>query len=168
MRMREGDLHVAMRNIFKAKGWTLIAGEFPGGSDHELYPLNVVDPSVAKDNSPDPRRHSQGELIPDLVAMKDNVLLIGECKVAYDSDDSQKLLTLLNTRFEDFTLALEKFAVERKIPELLPVNKFRFIPFQVFAKGGFPNNLGTHFGFLKVSTYTEGTFFGLLSDENNV
>lgn len=168
MRMREGDLHVAMRNIFKARGWTLIAGEFPGGSDHELYPLNVIDPSVAKDNSPDPRRHSLGELIPDLVAMKNDVLLIGECKVAYDSDDSKKLLTLLSTRFEDLTLALEKFAVERKIPELLPVNKFCFIPFQVFAKGEFPKNLENQFGFLKVSTYTEGTFFGLLSDENDV
>jgi hypothetical protein len=147
MRMREGDLHVAMRNIFKTKGWTLIAGEFPGGSDHELYPLNVVDPSVAKDNSPDPRRHSQGELIPDLVAMKDNVLLIGECKVAYDADDSQKLLTLLTTRFGDLTSALEKFAIDRRIPELLPVSKFSFIPFQVFAKGEFPDHLGTHFGF---------------------
>jgi len=58
MTWTEGHVHVAMRRVPRGQGWLLVAGEFPGGSDHELYPPNVVDPMVAKDDSPDPRRHS--------------------------------------------------------------------------------------------------------------
>ena len=81
MKWTEGHIHVVMRDVLRQKGWTLVAGEFPGGSDHELYPLNVVDPVVARDASPDPRRHSLGELIPDLVALRGANLFVGEAKV---------------------------------------------------------------------------------------
>jgi len=60
MKWTEGHIHLAMRQILIAQGWSLIAGELPGGSDHDLYPLNVVDPALARDRSPDPRRHSLG------------------------------------------------------------------------------------------------------------
>ena len=75
MKWTEGEVHRAMRHHLKASGWSLIAGEYPGGSDHELYPLNIVDPAVARDRSPDPRRHSKGELIPDLVALRSGMLI---------------------------------------------------------------------------------------------
>ena len=65
--MTESFVHVAMREYLKKEGWTLVAGEYPGGSDDELYVLSIMDPSVACDNSPDPRRHSEGEIIPDIV-----------------------------------------------------------------------------------------------------
>lgn len=60
--MTESFVHVAMREYLKKEGWTLVAGEYPGGSDDELYVLSIMDPSVACDNSPDPRRHSEGEI----------------------------------------------------------------------------------------------------------
>ena len=44
MKWNEGRIHVAMRTILAEEGWDLIAGEYPGGSNHDLYPLNVVDP----------------------------------------------------------------------------------------------------------------------------
>jgi hypothetical protein len=87
-----------MREYLKSEGWILVAGEYPGGSDHELYPLNVVDPSVARDNSPDPRRHSLREIIPDLVALRGRDLFIGEAKVGYSEKDRDKLDDLVNTR----------------------------------------------------------------------
>ena len=87
-----------MRQVLKGLGWSLIAGEYPGGSNHELYPLNVVDPVVARDRSPDPRRHSFGELIPDLVALLGRELLIGEAKVKYDDGDRQKLEELIGEK----------------------------------------------------------------------
>ena len=65
MRITESFVHVAMREYLKSRGWLLIAGEYPNGSDDELSVLSISDPVVARDNSPDPRRHSSGEIIPD-------------------------------------------------------------------------------------------------------
>ena len=85
--MTESFVHVAMREYLKKEGWTLVAGEYPGGSADELYVLSIMDPSVACDNSPDPRRHSEGEIIPDLFAYKAGVMLIIEAKPKYSFDD---------------------------------------------------------------------------------
>ena len=40
--------------VVRDGGWRLIAGQYPGGSDDELPALNIVDPTVARDNSPIP------------------------------------------------------------------------------------------------------------------
>lgn len=129
----EGQIHVAMRAFLRAQGFQLVAGEYPGGSDHELYPLNITDPIVARDNSPDPRRHSSGELIPDIVALKRRVLLIGEAKIAYSSGDFEKLLELVTTRRPHLLAALERFAAERQMPDLLPVATLQIIPMLAFS-----------------------------------
>ena len=92
MRWSEGLIHLSMRAFLTRQGWQLIAGEYPGGSDHQLYPLNVVDPALARDESPDPRRHSLGELIPDLVALRKRDLFIGEAKLGHDDGDRAKLV----------------------------------------------------------------------------
>lgn len=126
MKWNESSVHVSMREFLRARGWRLIAGEFPGGSDHELYPLNVVDPAVARDGSPDPRRHSKGELIPDLVALRERSLLVVEAKPVYSEQDRIKLETLLVERRDHFVLALERFAAERGFPQLLPVASLTF------------------------------------------
>ena len=114
LKWTEGYVHLAMRNVLRHKNWTLIAGEYPGGSDHELSPLNITDPRVARDNSPDPRRHSLGELIPDLVALKGRLLFIAEAKVSYNLPDLLKLEYIVTERKDDLLLALNKFAVEKK------------------------------------------------------
>lgn len=134
MRWNEGLIHISMRDYFLRNNWSLIAGELPGGTDHDLYPLNVTNPNVARDNSPDPRRHSLDELIPDLVALRKNYLVIAEAKVAYDFNDQSKLVNLLTNRLEHLHMALEKFAVERGQKSLLPVGNLILCPVLVFSK----------------------------------
>ena len=96
--MNESYVHVAMRQFLKREGWTLVAGEYPGGSDDELYVLSIMDPEVARDNSPDPRRHSEGEIIPDLFAYKDSKMLVIEAKPKYSAADREKLKMLFSTK----------------------------------------------------------------------
>ena len=48
--MTETFIHIAMRKYLKKEGWTLVAGEYPGGSDDELFVLSIMHPIVAKDN----------------------------------------------------------------------------------------------------------------------
>ncbi|MEF3309606.1 hypothetical protein PV433_11955 [Paenibacillus sp. GYB004] len=133
MRVTEGFIHVSMRDFLKKNGWTLIAGQYPGGSDDELTALNVMDPTLARDQSPDPRRHSYGKLVPDLIAYKDGSLLVVEAKPKFSLEDQQKLIYLLSERRNDFISSLEKFAKERNFPVLLPIGNLRFIPTLAFS-----------------------------------
>lgn len=136
----EGRVHLAMRKSLRKHGFTLVAGEYPGGTDHELYALNVTDPTLARDNSPDPRRHSAGELIPDIVALKDRFLVIGEAKVHFNEPDRHKLAYLVEERHEHLQQAVVKFAVERRRPELLPFASLKLLPTLIFtAQRAAPN-----------------------------
>jgi hypothetical protein len=165
MKWTEGHVHVAMRRILRDRGWLLIAGEYPGGSDHELYPLNVVDPALARDLSPDPRRHSLGEIIPDLVALKGRRLILAEAKVSFDLDDQIKLQKLLSERRPDLLSALRKFATDRRVSALLPIETIEFHPTLVFT--GFSNTPPPPpgFTFLRVLEAKKGIFEGGLKDE---
>jgi hypothetical protein len=128
MRWTEGMVHVAMREQLRSEGWQLIAGQFPGGSDDELPPINVVDPAVARDQSPDPRRHSQGKLVPDLVALADSTLLVVEAKVGYSEEDRQKLVRLLGPRRADFLQALKALGSARGIAALDEPERLELVP----------------------------------------
>ena len=121
MRWTEGHIHQCMRKFLKQEGWKLVAGEYPGGTNHLLHPLNVVDTDLARDDSPDPRRHSLGELIPDLVALRDRDLFIGEAKLNYDNDDLLKLTFLLGERRHHLIAALQAFNSNRPVLGLLPL-----------------------------------------------
>jgi hypothetical protein len=159
----EGRIHLAMRHVLRHQGWLLVAGEYPGGSDHELYPLNVVDPAVARDDSPDPRRHSLRELIPDLVALRGRDLFIGEAKVHYDSKDRQKLELLVSERREDLVRALEIFAIERNCPKLLPAETLILCPTLVFRADNSTVPLPTGgLSYLRIVSPTEAFFEGQL------
>ena len=111
MALNESMIHVAMRSHLKNKGWTLLAGEFPGGSDDELYTLSIMDPEVACDNSPDARRHSEGEIIPDLFAYKDGKMLVIEAKPKYSCDKS-KLINMLSNK-KPYLSSLFKFFLKQ-------------------------------------------------------
>ena len=165
MTWTEGRIHLAMRYVLRHQGWLLIAGEFPGGSDHELCRLNVVDPIVAKDDSPDPRRHSLGELIPDLLALRGRDLFIGEAKVRYDPRDRQKLALLVSERRKDLMRALRIFAIARKFPQLLPVETLSLRPTLVFRVDSsiIPPPTGA-LSYLRIASPTEGFFEGQLKD----
>ena len=134
MKWSEGLVHRAMRRALKSNGWTLIAGEYPGGSDHDLYPLNVVDPTFARDQSPDPRRHSQGELIPDLVAIHGRKLCVVEAKPAYSASDEIKLRHLLSTRSADFFNALDIFGKRYGFQEMFPLHTLKIYPTLAFPE----------------------------------
>ncbi len=165
MKWTEGQLHLAMRRVLADQGWLLVAGEFPGGADHELYPLNVVDPAVAKDGSPDPRRHSLGELIPDLVALRGRDLFIGEAKVCYDAGDREKLEVLISERREHLMMALRIFSKERRVPQLLPVETLILRPTLVFhADTTVPPLLSGPLSYLRIVSPTKAFFEGALGD----
>jgi hypothetical protein len=116
--MNEGQIHIIARKYFRDNNWKLIAGEFPGGSDHELYPLCVTDPSVARDRSPRPRAHSTQEIIPDLIAIKSRCLAICEAKPRFSKSDENKLANLLAKRRDDLITALKYFADQKMIEEI--------------------------------------------------
>ncbi|MUH03681.1 hypothetical protein GM609_09300 [Bombella sp. ESL0387] len=162
MKWNEGRLHVAMRTILAAKGWDLIAGEYPGGSDHDLYPLNVVDPEVARDRSPDPRRHSQGELIPDLVALRGKTLIIAEAKVRYDEKDYKKLMDLITIHRCRLLQALSIFAQERNCPQLCPIENLEFCPTLVFASESKAPPPSLNMSYLRIFSTNHGVFEGKL------
>jgi hypothetical protein len=128
MRWDEGMVHVAMRTQLRKEGWMLLAGQPPGGTDDELPPLNIVDPALARDRSPDPRRHSSGKLVPDLVALKDSTLLLVEAKVGYCDEDRRKLLEILGPRRPDLMRALRELARARNIQELAKPEALEIVP----------------------------------------
>lgn len=140
MRWTEGMVHVAMRMQLRNEGWKLVAGQHPGGSDDELPPLNIVDPEVARDQSPDPRRHSSGKLVPDLVALKGPVLLLVEAKVRYSEEDRLKLLEILGPRRADLMRALRELSRTRNVRELAEPEALEIVPAlaQVAATAGPP------------------------------
>jgi Holliday junction resolvase len=132
--MREDLIHVAVRRFVRAQGWTLIAGQHPNGSD-ELPTLYIVDPTVARDNSPDPRRHSAEKQVPDLVAYKAGIMLLVELKPRFSAEDEAKLLDLLTNRRGDLLLALDAFLTVRRITLPTPTNQLTFVPCLGFADG---------------------------------
>lgn len=165
MGMREGQIHRAMRRILRHKGWQLIAGEYPGGTDHELAPLNVTDPRVARDFSPAPRQHSLGELIPDLVALSGRLLLIGEAKPRYDASDEQKLRYLIEDRRVHLTAALAAFAKDRQCPELLPIESLEFVPCLIFPESCVaPRRDWAALNYLRIRNLNDGFFEGTLAE----
>ena len=113
--LREDEIHYACREYLRSSGWTLLAGQYPDGTDDELFALNVLDPTFARDDSPDPRRHSKNKLSPDIVAIKGSLVLLIELKPTYDKRDEAKLLHLLGPRRNDLISALEAIFKIRKI-----------------------------------------------------
>jgi hypothetical protein len=160
----EGLVHVAMRKALRNAGFKLIAGEFPGGSDHELYPLNVTDPTVARDRSPDPRRHSTGELIPDIVALKQRCLVLGEAKVNYNDSDRIKLAYLINERRGDLQIALAKFSAERRFSELMPFDTLTLLPVLIFTTLKTSPALPKGFSYMRMASDSEALYEGTLAE----
>ena len=135
MKRDESFVHVAVRRALKQRDWKLAAGQYPGGSDDECYALNVVDPSLACDNSPDPRRHSDNKLVPDLFALKTPLVLVTEMKPQYSAADESKLVSLLTDRREHLHAAMNKFGCERGVNEFCKPEELVLIPALGFLAG---------------------------------
>jgi len=135
--MTETLIHVSMRKYLKNHGWTLIAGEYPGGTDDELYVFSIMDPAVARDNSPDPRRHSEGEIVPDLLAYKDGIILVIEAKPKYSTDDKQKLERLFTEKRGLLINSLDRFCRSRHILPGINVRQAEYVPTLAFGNPDF-------------------------------
>lgn len=131
--LAEAFVHRAVRRHLRADGWTLIAGQWPGGTDDELHVLYVVDPTVARDLSPDPRRHSLDKFVPDVVAVKESTLIIVEAKPSYSHSDFEKLERLLGERRDDLLAALRTFGRERGFDALLQPDSLSIRPALAFG-----------------------------------
>ncbi len=155
-KIREDIVHYAVRQYLKQKGFSLIAGQYPNGSDDELSALNIMDLELARDNSPDHRRHSMNKIVPDIVAYKSSFLLFIELKPTYSSADELKLTNLLRKRRRDLEIALRAFRPLKSFPvgvdELLASE---FVP-----------SLG--FGFSSRFPYNEQFCYFLVKDVNTV
>lgn len=116
MRLREDFIHFSVRHYLRQAKWHLIAGQYPNGSDDELPALHILDYTLARDNSPDHRRHSLNKLVPDLVAHKDGILLFVEMKPAYSMGDEMKLIEVLDTRRSDLIDGLEALVSGGRVP----------------------------------------------------
>ena len=132
-RISEAFVHRAIRQYFAAHGWMLVAGQRPGGSDDDLHVLYIMDPAVAKDGSPDPRRHSSDKFVPDLVCIKGNELAIIEAKPTYSQTDVAKLARLTTERVLHLNQALRTFGRERGFDALLNSERLHVRPGLAFG-----------------------------------
>ena len=143
--MTETFIHIAMRKYLKKEGWTLVAGEYPGGSDDELFVLSIMNPIVAKDNSPDPRRHSEGEIIPDLFAYKNGFMLVIEAKPQYDIGDREKLKDLFLNKRGLLQKSLKNFCKNHHLLKQINLDNLIYIPVLAFGNENyeiFPEETG--------------------------
>ncbi len=132
MGLSETGIHIAARRLLKGEGWQLIAGQYPGGSDDECSPLYILDPTVARDNSPDPRRHSSNKQVPDIVALRGQAIMIVEAKPNYSPEDRAKLMDLVMTRRADLRSALSERLTRLG---LSPPSALQPIPCLAFREG---------------------------------
>ena len=88
--MNEDEVYVLAKKALRDEGWMLLAGQPPSGCDH-LPVVEVKDP--ARDGL-----GSGGAFKPDLIAHRDGVILICECKPVYSASDEQKVLGIVNNQ----------------------------------------------------------------------
>ena len=171
MRITESFVHVVMREYLKKCGWLLIAGEYPNGSDDELNVLSISDPAVARDNSPDPRRHSFGEIIPDLIAYKNGVILIVEAKPRYSVEDKEKLENLLKNERNRLIASLEKFSTGKTQYAKIDYKHASYVPVLAYGNPTFAvMHRDSGFGHLYVKALNEAQliFFDLPEIESMI
>lgn len=157
--MREDEIHYSIRAFLKNSGWELIAGQYPNGSDDELPPLNIVDPTLAKDNSPDHRRHSKNKLVPDLIAYRGNIMLLIEMKPRYSRDDEKKLDYILSNRYRDFINALHLLRDTRGANVAIAIEDLTIVPSLGFG-GPYPKNVRDDFCYFRVKQLLSVEFHG--------
>lgn len=157
--MREDLIHVAVRRYLRHNNWQLIAGQFPNGSDDELPSLNVLDPIVARDNSPAPRHHSLDKIVPDIVAYSQGILLLAEHKPHYSFSDEQKIENLLEYRQDHLITALHSLVNSGRATIPVPIESLIFVPCLGFASDS-RFNVNPNFCYFKVEDLDTVEFIG--------
>ncbi len=85
--MSEDEIYVYTKEWLKDKGYIILGGQPPNGSDD--FP--VVEIKKEKDQD----KGSKGSFKPDLVAKNSQEILVIECKPKYDKEDEEKLKQVL-------------------------------------------------------------------------
>ena len=121
-------MYVGTKSLLKKAGWNMIGGQPPRGSD--ALPVIEVKSGLAT------MRGSYGAYKPDLVAHKDGVLLLVECKPGHDLNDIDKLRGLLTDPGR--LAALMQELQQRKLLDRcnIPVGLFPQRVFGALAHGG--------------------------------
>jgi hypothetical protein len=98
----EMDLYIRLKRYLKLSGWQILGGQPPSGSDH----LPVIEIKLEYGA----KKGSKDALKPDLVALKDNTVMIFEIKPAFSEADHLKLLGFKSssTRIESFWKELKE------------------------------------------------------------
>ena len=88
MPLTEEEVYNGAKRWLQQNGYTIIAGQPARGVDH----LPVIEIKL-----PCGDKGSKDAFKPDLVAYKNNLFYIVECKPAYNEGDRQKILSVLNS-----------------------------------------------------------------------
>lgn len=86
--LQEDEVYIGAKAFLKANGWTLLGGQPPSGCNH-LPVIEIKDPYRVGIGS-------KGAYKPDLVAHRDSITLIVECKPDFSRFDEAKLLEVLS------------------------------------------------------------------------
>lgn len=93
--MNEEQVTEAAEEYLEAEGWTMFAVDYPtSGSGLRLHP-----------NDREAGTKHSGSIVPDIVAYREDTVLIVESKPYFDRDDAEKLAEIANGRFSN---SLEK------------------------------------------------------------
>mgnify|MGYP001174585097 CR=1 FL=1 len=85
--MREDEVYFYTKEWFKSKGFNIIAGQPPKGSDN-IPVLEIKDSSYSD-------KGSKGSFKPDLITINSQNIVIIECKPKFDNNDKEKLESIL-------------------------------------------------------------------------
>ena len=85
--MSEDEIYIYTKEWLIAKGYDILGGQPPNGSDD----IPVVEIKKEKNQN----KGSKGSFKPDLVAKDSKEILVVECKPKYDKDDEEKLNQVL-------------------------------------------------------------------------
>ena len=116
--MNEDQIYLSTKSWFRKNGYLVLAGQPPSGSDS----IPVVE---IKDFS-NLYKGSKGSYKPDLIAKKNDSIVIIECKPKFDLGDKNKLLNIINEdkRKEKLYMELNQRKLINKNLQELNYNNF--------------------------------------------
>ena len=115
--MSEDEIYVYTKEWLIKKGYEILGGQPPNGSDD--FP--VVE--IKKERNQD--KGSKGSFKPDLIAKNSQEILVIECKPKYDEDDEEKLNQVLASNKRQ-QLFIEELLQRKLITESEQGNKVKF------------------------------------------
>lgn len=133
--LNEEEVYNGTKQILKNNSYVLLAGQPPRGVDH--LPVIEIKSGMNKEKG------SKDSFKPDLVAYKDNILLIIECKPNFNNNDLQKLNKVLNSEsrlFEFYNELLERGLLNR-INKNINFDEFKKM---VFGSLAYSSNLSSN------------------------